>query len=116
MYDVYSEFDVNKHMKYFHNYLEVIIHPDGSIHYAVPSHKVYLEMYLVDKYGCTYEEFLDMCPESWYSNYLSWLTMKSLCVNVWSYGYLYYKCTLAQKAKIANLISLKLLEPRKLKF
>ncbi len=46
-YSVYSDFDVRKHKKHFTDYLEVIIHPDGSVHYAVPSHSgIYDRLYM----------------------------------------------------------------------
>ena len=115
MYDVYSEFDIKKHMKYFVNYLEVVIHPDGSIHYAVPSHKIYLEMYCADKLGMTYTEFQAVCPPERYSDYLCWLTEQSNCVSVWSYGYGYHKMTLNQKIAVTQLIQLGLLKQNRLR-
>ena len=43
MYNVHSEFDLKKHKEKFINYLEVVIEPNGKIHYAVPSHQLFLE-------------------------------------------------------------------------
>lgn len=37
-YSVYSSFDLQKHKQTYTNYLEVIITPDGTVEYAVPSH------------------------------------------------------------------------------
>lgn len=50
-YDVYSEFDINKHAENFINYLEVVIDTNGKVHYAVPSHTAFLENLLRKKYG-----------------------------------------------------------------
>ena len=51
-----NPFNVRIHKETFINYLEVIINPDGTIEYAVPSHieKVY-EKYM-EKHKCTREE------------------------------------------------------------
>lgn len=87
MYDVYSEFDLEKHKQTFINYLEVCIHPDGSIHYAVPSHQRYLENLAVAQHGGTYQEFLDSVPCEWYADYLNYLINITKCVVVWSHGY-----------------------------
>lgn len=45
-YDVYSDFDIDKHAKNFINYLEVCISPEGKVYYAVPSHTQFLEYVL----------------------------------------------------------------------
>lgn len=64
-YDVYSEFDIEKHAKTFINYLEVIITPDGKAHYAVPSHLQYLINMLCEKYHCTNEQLQKLIPQEY---------------------------------------------------
>lgn len=38
-YDLYHEFDPELHTKTYINYLEIVIHSDEYIEYAVPSHQ-----------------------------------------------------------------------------
>ncbi|WP_294731052.1 hypothetical protein [uncultured Faecalibaculum sp.] len=83
-YSVYSDFDVQKHKKHFVDYLEVIIHPDGSVHYAVPSHQEYLIRYLCRKRRITREQLAQRCPRSYYGDFMTWLCMQSGCLCVWS--------------------------------
>lgn len=83
-YSVYSPFDANKHAEHFINYLEVIIHPDGSVHYAVPSHQGYLIDYICKRDGITEDELNNMCPSEYYYDFMTWLCMKSGCISVWN--------------------------------
>ena len=111
MYDMNCKFDIEKHKQTYINCLELIIHPDGSIHYAVPSHQMYLESYIEKKNNYTHEEFLRMCPPEKYFDYLNWVIELSNCVCVWNYGYAYYgTLTLSQKISIKKLINSGLLE------
>lgn len=41
-YVLHHPFDVNTHKRTFIGELNVIIHDDGTVHYAVPSHRAYL--------------------------------------------------------------------------
>lgn len=89
-YSVYSPFDANKHAEHFINYLEVVIHPDGSVHYAVPSHQIYLIDYICKRDGITGDELISMCPPEYYCDFMTWLCMKSGCISVWNdfcYGF-----------------------------
>ena len=38
-YDLYSKFDLEKHVRKYIHYTEVIIRPNGTVEYAVPSHQ-----------------------------------------------------------------------------
>lgn len=42
---LHSPFDPKVHKENFVNYLEVVITPDGVVHYAVPSHTMFIEWY-----------------------------------------------------------------------
>lgn len=39
---LHEPFNIHTHVKHFHYYCEVIIHRDGKIEYAVPSHEIKL--------------------------------------------------------------------------
>ena len=107
LYNVYSEFNLSEHVKTYKNYLEVIIHPDGSIHYAVPSHQYYLVEYLMKLWNCSKEDVELRCPQEYYFDYLTWLLKCSHCISVWTYNIQYDNITPLQKR------SLKLLKNRK---
>lgn len=67
-YDVYSEFDIDKHANTFINYLEIVISPDGKCYYAVPSHTQYLENILklhCDICNIDYETFIKDYVYNW---------------------------------------------------
>lgn len=86
-YSVYSKFDIDKHAATFINYLEVVIDENGEIHYAVPSHQMFMENILKRKMG--EEEFNRMImedKEAWY-DYLPWLCKHTKCVPVWNEFY-----------------------------
>lgn len=105
-YGVHSEFDLQKHKENFVNYLEVIIHPDGTVHYAVPSHQLYLQKYGANLKGMTEKEFEDSVPPNYYCDYLNWLLTQTGCVSVWSIGYACDETlmTEAQKVTLRTLI------------
>lgn len=108
-YDVYSEFDIEKHAKTFVNYLEVIITPDGKVHYAVPSHQQYLINMLCKKYYCTNEQLQKLIPQEYYFDVLTWLLNETKCVSVWNTFYR-GKPNQAQQKTIDLLIEKQLLQ------
>lgn len=87
MYDLYSEFDVEEHMKKYVNYLEVIILPTGRIEYAVPSHQEKLIKIAMEKYHISRDELMRRCPQEYYCDFMEWLQQITGCVSVWSYCY-----------------------------
>lgn len=103
-YTIYSEFDLQKHKQTFINYLEVIIHEDGSVHYAVPSHQEYLIKYACKQLNCSRDELYDMCPEEYYFNLMEWLCKITKCVSVWSQGFIYCELSDNQKETLQILI------------
>ena len=104
MYNLYSEFDLKKHMETYINYLEVIMLPSGKILYAVPSHQELLINIAMKKYNKTRKEIEDMCPESMYYDYLTWLLDITGCIAIWSHTYT-GKPNRIQKQVLNQLIS-----------
>ena len=62
-YDLYSEFDIQKHKDTYINYLEVVILQTGRIEYAVPSHQEKMIRIGMNKRKCSRYEYMHMCPE-----------------------------------------------------
>lgn len=87
-YDVYSDFDIDKHKQHFVNYCEVIITPDGKVHYAVPSHQGFMERYGAAEKGMSLDDFIYSCPEDMYARYLEWLMLETGCIPCWGKGYI----------------------------
>ena len=83
MYDVYSPFDIEQHKKTYINYLEVIIIPDGTVMYAVPSHQMAVENYLMRNLDKTRDDVRAMCPVEMWGDYSQWLCDKSGCIMMW---------------------------------
>ena len=87
-YDVYSEFDLEKHKETFVNYLEVMIGVDGDVHYAVPSHQEYAIGEACRKLGVSRDELCRMTPPEYYFDWLEWLLMQCGMVAVWNDFYM----------------------------
>lgn len=102
-YGLHSVFDIAKHKETFIRYLEVIIHPDGSIHYAVPSHQEYLIRYICQRDGITREQLLDQTPPEYYMDFMKWLCIRSGCVSIWNAAMKCDRLTRAQKRTIERL-------------
>lgn len=84
MYDLHSEFDIQKHKQKYVNYLEVVIHKDGSVHYAIPSHQEYVIALCCKQKNITRDELNDLCPEEYYFDFMTWLCGQSDAIAVWS--------------------------------
>lgn len=84
MYNIYSKFDIEKHKSIYINYLEVIILPDGTVEYAVPSHQEKLIKIAMEKLKVTREELNELCPREYYFDLITWLTKITSCVSVWN--------------------------------
>lgn len=48
-YNLHCKFDYKKHNETYFYYCEVIILPNGTVHYAVPSHSEFLKKYIATK-------------------------------------------------------------------
>lgn len=86
-YNIYCDFDIEKHKAVYKNYLEVVILPSGKIEYAIPSHQEKLINIGMKMYKKTRDEFINMCPREYYFNYLEWLCKVTRCVSIWTNGY-----------------------------
>lgn len=104
-YNLHSDFDIGKHKENFINYLEVVIHPDGSVHYAVPSHQEYLIRYICKNRGITREELEAKCPREYYCDFMTWLCGLSGCICVWSHMATGVKITQEQAKTLDELRS-----------
>ena len=83
-YDVYSKFDLMKHIQTYVNYLEVVILEDGTVEYAVPSHQEKLIHIACEKLKCSRKELIDMCPPEYYGDFIVWLCQLTKAVSVWT--------------------------------
>lgn len=106
-YDIYSDFDMEKHKQTYIDYLEVLILEDGKVVYAIPSHQVKAEELCCEKLGISRQELSDMCPSEYYGDYLTWLLTICSAVSVWNNFYMAGENGLNAKQK-ATLRRLKL--------
>lgn len=82
-YDVYGEFNIEKHKKTYINYLEVLIKEDGKIVYAVPSHLAKAEELASEKLGISRKRLNKTIPKKYCFDYLTWVLTQSCAVAVW---------------------------------
>ena len=82
-YNVYSDFDIEKHKKTYIHYLEVVIDENGKIMYAVPSHQEKLITLACKRLNITREELNSMCPQEYYFDFMVWLCKISGACAVW---------------------------------
>lgn len=80
---LHGPFDPRIHKETFVNYLEVVIAPDGTVSYAVPSHQEALKLACREA-GVDPE---DDCPPEYYADYMTWLMEQTGYLAVWSEGY-----------------------------
>jgi hypothetical protein len=78
---------MDKHAATLINYLEVVIDENGEIHYAVPSHQMFMENILKREFGeAEFKRMIMEDKEAWY-DYLPWLCKHTNCVPVWNEFY-----------------------------
>lgn len=80
---LHEPFDLDRHKRLFKNYLEVVILPDGTVEYAVPSHQEKAIRILQKKTGETREQIFDRTPPEYYFDLLTWLCLETGCLLVW---------------------------------
>lgn len=78
---LHAPFDIETHRHTFIDYLEIIIKPDGTPEYAVPSHMLKLVAVYGKSMDDVYEEYLQ--AQSGLDG-IDWLCSKTRCVSVWS--------------------------------
>lgn len=104
-YNVYCEFDIEKHKTHYVNYLEVMVAPDGAVHYAVPSHQEYAIRAACDKLGVSRKELNEMTPPEYYFDWLTWLLGQTGYMAVWNE---FYECPEPTRKQAAALRKLKM--------
>lgn len=106
-YDIYCDFDIEKHKQTYIDYLEVLILENGKVIYAIPSHTAKAEELCCEKLGIEWKQLADMCPREYWGDYLTWLLTICRAVALWSNSYAVGKNGLNVKQK-ATLRKLKL--------
>ena len=95
-------FDTERHKQNFKNYLEIIIMPNGTAEYAVPSHQEKLITIACRQKNITRDELNAMCPREYYCDFLTWLCMITGCVSVWD-NFFFGHPNALQKAMLKEL-------------
>lgn len=85
-YDLYSEFDLEKHKRTYVNYLEVMIDRDGKVLYAVPSHQQKAIEMACAETGWSRHHLWEACPDDMRFDVLEWLLSLTGAVAVWNYN------------------------------
>ena len=80
---LHQPFDISVHKSTFYHYLEVIILPDGTVEYAVPSHQEKLTYLACNKLHISRDELTSLCPAEYYVDYMLWLCSISGAIAVW---------------------------------
>lgn len=87
-YNLHSKFNYKKHSETYICYCEVVIMPNGTVHYAVPSHLEFLMNTYCDKYNMTRKALYDYLYD--YNVPFNFLLYELHAVCVW---YNYYEGT-----------------------
>lgn len=84
-YEIMNQpFDIETHKANFIDYLEVVIEPKGTVHYAVPSHQEFMIRYACKRDGISREELENRVPCEFYADLLTWLSRYTGCIAVWN--------------------------------
>lgn len=84
-YDLYSPFDIQQHKKHYVHYLEVIVRPDGTVEYAVPSHQEKLIAVACETLNKTRKQISDECPPEFYFDFCKYLCNITGCISLWEH-------------------------------
>jgi hypothetical protein len=82
-YDLHSKFDIQQHKAHYVNYLEVIVRPDGTVEYAVPSHQEKLIAVACETLNKTRKQIGDECPPEFYFDFCKYLCNITGCISLW---------------------------------
>ena len=85
-----GKFDIELHKKTFRRYLEVIIDPEGVVHYAVPSHNERLITYIMNTPDFDRDQIEGMVNLLWgdCGGTTEALCEISKCISVWNNFYI----------------------------
>lgn len=78
-----APFDICTHKETFIDYLEIIIKPDGTPEYAVPSHMQKLAEVYGKPWDVVCEEYIQ---ERTGLDGIDWLCLKTGCISVWQHS------------------------------
>lgn len=97
-------FSIDRHKQAKWLELELVIGPEGDVHYAIPSHQEFLIRKACEVKHCTRDELADMCPEEYWGDYMRWLNLVTGgYIPVWPIGVLDIPVTKAQSAALKAL-------------
>lgn len=103
-YDIYCDFDIEKHKQTYINYLEVLILENGKIVYAIPSHKMKAEQLCCEKLNVSKSELNELSKNHIW-DYMEWLLTTCKAIAVWNNFYMcgYDGINKKQMAKLKKL-------------
>lgn len=97
-------FDIQRHKAAKYLELELMIHPNGDMVYAIPSHQEFLIQKAMELHGWTREQLMDACPREFYLDFMQWLIPTAGgWIPVWPIGILNYPLTHKQVAALRRL-------------
>ena len=102
-YDLYCEFDAEKHKQTYVHYLEVVIDREGHISYAVPSHQEKMIRVACKQLGLSRDGLNELCPREMYWDFMNWLSMLTGLMAVWEGHYEVYEPTTKQIGALRRL-------------
>lgn len=100
----YSAFDIESHKSTYINYLECIIHPDGLVEYAHPSHQIKLAKIACDKLNID-EDTLWNDYVHIYDDVIYKLSELTGCISVWNNFFMGINPNELQVSKLLELKS-----------
>ena len=77
-------FSIEVHKANFKDYLEVILDPQGTVHYAVPSHQEFMIRFACNRDNLSREDLESLVPHEYYCDFMTWLSKYTGCVAVWN--------------------------------
>lgn len=103
-YDIYCDFDMEKHKQTYINYLEILILEDGKVVYAIPSHQKKAEQLCCEKLNISKSELNELSKNHIW-DYMEWLLTTSKAIAVWNDFYMcgYDSINKKQMAKLKKL-------------
>lgn len=97
-------FDINRHKAARYLDLEIMMAPNGTAVYALPSHQEFLVKKAMELQNWTREALMDACPPEFYTAFMNWLIpLSGGWIPVWPIGVLDYPLTRPQVALLRKL-------------
>lgn len=97
-------FDISRHKSARYLDLEIMMAPNGTAVYALPSHQEFLVKKVMELNNWSREELMDACPPEFYGDFMRWLIpLSGGWVPVWPIGVLDYPITRQQVGLLRRL-------------